>query len=282
MPYRRLLSIAAGRLARRRAERAGAAQLAVVVEILAAHVRAGRSLRQALADAAADLPEPAAGRVAAAAADAALGTPAADALAALGEGSDVAYLAAAVRLHTRSGGDLALLLERTAELLHERAAQRRAAEVATAQARATGRIVTGMPALGVAALYVADRSGFDLLRALAAGVARAARLGRAGGARPRADRAHLGGRPVIALLLLVGAGMAFSAARSAAARDRSLNPRRPVAGPSPSVRLLCAIGRRPAAHAGGPVRVGRTGMVARGARRRARGRRPGGAARRGG
>ena len=101
--------------------------------------------------------------MAAAAADAALGTPAADALAALGQGRDVAYLAAAVRLHTRSGGDLALLLERTAELLHERAAQRRAAEVATAQARATGRIVTAMPALGVAALYVADRSGFGLL-----------------------------------------------------------------------------------------------------------------------
>jgi tight adherence protein B len=75
----------------------------------------------------------------------------------------VGYLSAAVRLHTRAGGDLALLLERTAELLHERRAQRRAAEVATAQARATGRIVTGMPGLGVAALYLADRPGFDLL-----------------------------------------------------------------------------------------------------------------------
>ncbi len=139
------------------------AQLALVVEILAAHVRAGRSLRQALADAVEDAPEPTAGRVAAAAADAALGTPIAEAFAALGEGADVAYLAAAVRLHTRAGGDLALLLERTAELLHERGAQRRAAEVATAQARATGRIVTAMPGLGVAALYLADRPGFDLL-----------------------------------------------------------------------------------------------------------------------
>lgn len=163
MPHRRLLTAATDRLAGRRSERLAAAQLATVVEILAAHVRAGRSLRQALADAVADLPEPAAGRVAAAAADAALGAPAADALGALGEGGDVAYLAAAVRLHTRAGGDLALLLERTAELLHERAAQRRAAEVATAQARATGRIVTAMPALGVAALFVADRPGFDLL-----------------------------------------------------------------------------------------------------------------------
>ena len=62
-------------LVRRRRERLQAAQLAVVVEILAAHVRAGRSLRQALADAVADVPEPAAGRVAEAAADAALGAP---------------------------------------------------------------------------------------------------------------------------------------------------------------------------------------------------------------
>jgi tight adherence protein B len=163
MPHGRLLSAAGAWLARRRDGRLAARQLPVVVEILAAHVRAGRSLRQALADAAVDLPEPAAARVAAAAARTALGAPAADALGALGDGADVAYLAAAVRLHTRSGGDLALLLERTAELLHERASQRRAAEVATAQARATGRIVTGMPALGLISLYVADRPGLDLL-----------------------------------------------------------------------------------------------------------------------
>lgn len=160
---RRLLTAASRLMGRRRDERSAAAQLAVVVEILAAHVRAGRSLRHALADAVPDVPEPAATLVAAAAADAALATPVDEALWALGSGRDVAYLVAAVRLQIRAGGDLALLLDRTAELLHERAAQRRAAEVATAQARATGRIVTAMPALGVAALCVADRPGFDLL-----------------------------------------------------------------------------------------------------------------------
>jgi tight adherence protein B len=148
---------------RRRLNGGPEAHLAVVVEVLAAHVRAGRSLSQALADAVVDVPVEAADGVAAAAADAALGTPIADALRRLGDGPDVAYLSAAVRLHTRAGGDLALLLERTAELLHERRAQRRAAEVATAQARATGRIVSGMPGLGLAALYLADRPGFDLL-----------------------------------------------------------------------------------------------------------------------
>jgi len=163
VPHVRLLTVVTARVVDRRRERLSAAQLPIVVEVLAAHVRAGRSLRQALADAVADLPQPAAGRIAAAAAAVALGAPADAALGALGEGRDVAYLAAAVRLHTRAGGDLATLLEHTAELLHERAAQRRAAEVATAQARATGRIVTAMPALGVAALWLADRPGFDAL-----------------------------------------------------------------------------------------------------------------------
>jgi tight adherence protein B len=159
----RVLTAASRRITPRRGEQLPPVQLALVVEILAAHVRAGRPLRHALADAVADLPEPAATRVAAAAADAALSAPPDEALRALGGGRDVAYLAAAVRLQIRVGGDLALLLDRTAELLHDRAGQRRAAEVATAQARATGRIVTAMPALGVAALYVADRPGFDLL-----------------------------------------------------------------------------------------------------------------------
>lgn len=162
MPHHHLTA-AIRRLHRRRSDELPPVQLALVVEILAAHVRAGRALRHALADAVADLPEPAATRVAAAAADAELAAPADEALSALGSGRDVAYLVAAVRLQIRAGGDLALLLDRTAELLHDRAGQRRAAEVATAQARATGRIVTAMPALGVAALFVADRPGFDLL-----------------------------------------------------------------------------------------------------------------------
>src|SRR6185312_8423334 len=108
---------AAMRLRRSLSAQAESAQLALVVEILAAHVRAGRSLSQALVDAVEDAPAPTHARVGAAAAAAGLGTPVADALGMLGEGADVAYLAAAVRLQTRAGGDLALLLERIAELL---------------------------------------------------------------------------------------------------------------------------------------------------------------------
>lgn len=51
---------------------------------------------------------------------------------------------------------------------------------------------------------------------------------------------------MIALLLLAGAVAAFSSARSAAGRDRVLNPRERASAPSPSVRLLCALGRVPA------------------------------------
>jgi pilus assembly protein TadC len=58
---------------------------------------------------------------------------------------------------------------------------------------------------------------------------------------------------VIAVLLLAGAAMAFSAARSAAARDRSLNPRPAAVGPGASVRLLCGLGRRPAARLEGRI-----------------------------
>ena len=164
MPHRRLTAAHRGGSPAAAASELPPSQLAFVVEILAAHVRAGRSLRHALADAVADLPEPAAGRVAAAAADAALARPrgrGAGAPSAPGATSPTWWRRCGCR--SGPGGDLALLLDRTAELLHDRAAQRRAAEVATAQARATGRIVTAMPALGVAALYVADRPGFDLL-----------------------------------------------------------------------------------------------------------------------
>jgi pilus assembly protein TadC len=51
---------------------------------------------------------------------------------------------------------------------------------------------------------------------------------------------------VIGVLLLAAALGAFAAARGAARRDRNLNPREHASAPSPSVRLLCALGRLPA------------------------------------
>lgn len=150
--------IAAGRAARLRR-----AQLPVAVSVIAAYVRAGRSLRQAVADAAGDVPEPSAAALREAAARIALGATPDEALAAFGADPDVAHLRAVVEMQARTGGDLVLLLERMADVMRSREELRRAASVATAQARATGRMVTGMPAFGVGALWLLDRPGFGLV-----------------------------------------------------------------------------------------------------------------------
>lgn len=150
-------------IAARRAARRLRAQLPLVVSVLAAYVRAGRSLHQAVADAAGEAPEPSARALRQAARAIAVGASPAEALGALGAETDVDHLRAVVEMQTRAGGDLALLLDRFADVLRGREELRRAAAVATAQARATGRMVTAMPAFGVAALWLLDRPGFVLV-----------------------------------------------------------------------------------------------------------------------
>jgi tight adherence protein B len=151
------------RIAARRDARLLRAQLPIAVSVLAAYVRAGRSLRQAVADAAGDAPEPSARALRDAAAAIAVGAPPAEALAVLGDDADVAHLRAVVEMHARTGGDLVLLLDRMADVLRSREELRRAAAVATAQARATGRMVTAMPAFGIASLWLLDRPGLRLV-----------------------------------------------------------------------------------------------------------------------
>jgi len=164
MPLRRLSPVdVRRRIAAGRAARLRRAQLPVVVSVIAAYVRAGRSLRQAVADAAGDVPEPSAAALREAAAQIALGATPDEALAAFGADPDVAHLRAVVEMQARTGGDLVLLLERMADVMRSREELRRAASVATAQARATGRMVTGMPAFGVGALWLLDRPGFGLV-----------------------------------------------------------------------------------------------------------------------
>ncbi|HSD03187.1 MAG TPA: type II secretion system F family protein [Gaiellales bacterium] len=157
------------RMAARRDSRQRRAQLPVVASVLAAYVRAGRSLRQAIADAAADVPEPSARSLREAAAAIAVGAPPGEALAALGGDPDVAHLRAVVEMQARTGGDLVLLLDGMADLLRSREEQRRAAAVATAQARATGRMVTAMPVFGIGSLWLLDRPGFRLVLSSPAG-----------------------------------------------------------------------------------------------------------------
>ena len=64
-------------------------------------------------------------------------------------------IVAAVRLQSRSGGDLSRLLRRLAAELDGAARARRDARAASSQARLTARIVFAMPALGALAVLVA-------------------------------------------------------------------------------------------------------------------------------
>ena len=144
-------------------ERAVASQMHLLAAELAAHLRAGRTLAQAIADVAEELPQPAADAVLRAAAAVAVGVPAGEALEGVGGGADGALLAAAVSVQLRVGGDLATLLDGIADALIERAEQRRAAEVATAQSRATARTVAALPAAAVLMLALVDGSAFAAL-----------------------------------------------------------------------------------------------------------------------
>ena len=151
------------RPAARRDARLTASPAAGAASVLAAHVRAGRSLRQAVADAAGDVPEPTARGAPGGGCRHRGGRAPGEALAALGDDADVAHLRAVVDMHARTGGDLVLLLDRMADVLRAREELRRAAAVATAQARATGRMVTAMPGFGIGALWLLDRPGFGLV-----------------------------------------------------------------------------------------------------------------------
>lgn len=146
----------------RRRERAAGRQLHLALGELAAHLRAGRTLAQAVADVAEDMPQPIRRSLSGAAQAIALGTTPAAALGGLG-GEDATLLGAAVAVQSRAGGDLASLLDDLADALLEREAQRRMADVATAQARTTARIVAGMPAAALGALWLIDRPAALLL-----------------------------------------------------------------------------------------------------------------------
>jgi tight adherence protein B len=146
----------------RRRHRALSGQMHLFAVELAAHVRAGRTVAQALGDVAEDLPEPIASDVRAADTAVRLGSTPAEALSVVG-GDGGAILRVAVGAQLRVGGDLAELLDGLAETLLERDAQRRAAAALTAQARATARMVSAMPLVAIAALAVIDQTAFAAL-----------------------------------------------------------------------------------------------------------------------
>jgi tight adherence protein B len=148
---------------RHRREREIEDQLHVIVAELAGQLRAGRSISQAIEAASLELSVPVSGALALAASRTALGMPAWDAFGELGDAADVRLVAAVVRVQATSGGDLVELLDGLAEVLVERRGLRRMAAVATAQASTTGHIVTGMPVLGLAALWLLDHAAVTAL-----------------------------------------------------------------------------------------------------------------------
>jgi len=162
-PTPRFIRRRASRLAARRAAGRVEDQLPLAAAELAAHVRAGRSLAQAIAGCAEDLPQPVASHMRSAAHAVSLGKPPGEAVRELGTGEEVRLIAAAVQLQARVGGDLSDVLDRMSGTLLERRAQRRAAAVATAQARATARMVSGLPLVGIGGLFLVDRAALSAL-----------------------------------------------------------------------------------------------------------------------
>ena len=135
------------RLAGRRADRVEG-QLIDVCTAMGAAVRSGMSLVQALGYAAEEVGEPLGPALSDIARAHGLGMPLDEALErwSSGVGSDDAtFVAAALRLHRSTGGNLPTVLEQTAESLRERRATAREVRSLTAQARLSGAILVLLP-----------------------------------------------------------------------------------------------------------------------------------------
>ncbi len=128
-----------------------AAQLPVVAQQLAGAIGAGLSLRQAIARAARDAPEPAASELRTLSADLELGeridNALQDAVARLPD-PGLRTMVTAIMVQRVVGGDLARALTDLAAGLEERTALEREARSATAQARMSAWLVAGLPLAG--------------------------------------------------------------------------------------------------------------------------------------
>jgi tight adherence protein B len=128
-----------------------AGQLPLVAQQLASGLGAGLSLRQSLARAARDAPQPAAAELRRLVAELELGARVEEALEALLErlpDPDLRIMVTAIVVQRRTGGNLARALGELAERLEERVRLARELRGATAQARMTGWIVAGLPLVG--------------------------------------------------------------------------------------------------------------------------------------
>jgi tight adherence protein B len=136
-----------------------AQQLPSVTRQLASALSAGLSLRQALARAARDAPEPAASELRRTASDMILGARVEEALDAMTSrlpDADLRVMVAAIEVQRQTGGDLARALAELGGRLEERGRLRRELRGATAQARLTAWMVAALPAVGGLAVEAAS------------------------------------------------------------------------------------------------------------------------------
>jgi tight adherence protein B len=171
--------VGADRAVRRRrrslAERSRHGQLPDAAAALAAGLRAGLSLPQALAYARDEAAPPLADDLSDLVGAVELGTPVGEALAAWADaiGSDDARLIAGVLdVHRRSGGDLPAVLDGVVATLRERRAAIREVRALTAQARLSGAILGTLPIGFFAFLLLTSRT--EMLAAISTPLGRTA------------------------------------------------------------------------------------------------------------
>jgi tight adherence protein B len=153
---------------RRRRSRTDAAQrneqLVDAVTSIAAAIRAGRSVPQALSFAASEAREPLGVTLRDLEASLAVGVPLDDAILAWAhevDTDDARLLAGVLRLHRRSGGDLPSVLDEVADTLRERRAAGREIRALTAQARLSGTILGVLPFGFFAFLWLTSRTEIE-------------------------------------------------------------------------------------------------------------------------
>jgi tight adherence protein B len=150
LPFGRpALDAIVGRLVQRQRD-LFAVQLPTHLQELASTMRAGHALMPSIASMARSAPEPSHREWGRVVADEQLGIPLEDALEPLAErmgSEDIGQVALVAALHTRTGGNMAEVLERVADSVRERGELRRELRALTAQARLSRIVVTMLPVL---------------------------------------------------------------------------------------------------------------------------------------
>ena len=147
------------RYRRRRRLARFAAQLPDALEVLVRSLRAGHPVASAMVMVATDLPQPIAGEFAEAVDEMTYGLDLRQALGHLASRVDVEdlrFIVASVNLQHETGGNLAEVLQRLADLIRARSLLTRKVQAHTAEARLSARVLAVMPIVFVALIMAAN------------------------------------------------------------------------------------------------------------------------------